>query len=134
MADFALLEFPKLISRKISLMEKSWNFHTVLLCIKMKLFQTYHLATTAKAEIRRNFILLVQTLIVECSWDSQSLLFIVNFDGQLGVFMTLDFIWYHLGLDGFNQRKELIIALRNSPSWRILESWNLDFSISPESF
>ena len=30
MADFALLESPKLISRKIWVIEKSWNFHTVL--------------------------------------------------------------------------------------------------------
>ena len=29
MAVFALLEPPKLISRKISVIEKSWNFHTV---------------------------------------------------------------------------------------------------------
>ena len=29
MADFALLESPKLISRKIWVIEKSWNFHTV---------------------------------------------------------------------------------------------------------
>ena len=31
MADFALLESPILISRKIWVIEKSWNFHTVLL-------------------------------------------------------------------------------------------------------
>ena len=30
MADFALLESPKLISRKIWVTEKSWNFHTVV--------------------------------------------------------------------------------------------------------
>ena len=29
MADFALLKSPKLISRKIWVIEKSWNFHTV---------------------------------------------------------------------------------------------------------
>ena len=29
MADFALLETPKLISRKIWVIEKAWNFHTV---------------------------------------------------------------------------------------------------------
>ena len=29
MADFALLESPKLISRKVWVIEKSWNFHTV---------------------------------------------------------------------------------------------------------
>ena len=29
MADFALVESPKLISRKIWMIEKSWNFHTV---------------------------------------------------------------------------------------------------------
>ena len=29
MADFALLESPKLISRKIWVIEKLWNFHTV---------------------------------------------------------------------------------------------------------
>ena len=29
MADFALLESPELISRKIWVIEKSWNFHTV---------------------------------------------------------------------------------------------------------
>ena len=28
-ADFALLESPKLISRKISVVQKSWNFHTL---------------------------------------------------------------------------------------------------------
>ena len=31
MADFAPLESPQLISRKIWMMEKLWNFHTVLL-------------------------------------------------------------------------------------------------------
>ena len=31
MAYFALLESPKLISRKFSVIEKSWNFHTVYL-------------------------------------------------------------------------------------------------------
>ena len=33
MAHFALLECPKLISRKIWVIEKSWNFHTVLLLL-----------------------------------------------------------------------------------------------------
>ena len=28
-ADFALLEYPKLVSRKICVIEKSWNFHSV---------------------------------------------------------------------------------------------------------
>ena len=49
----------------------------------MKLFQTYQLATTAKAEIRRNFMLLLRILTVECSRNSQSQLFIVTFGGQL---------------------------------------------------
>ena len=30
MADFALLESPKMIPRKIWLIVKSWNFHTLL--------------------------------------------------------------------------------------------------------
>ena len=50
---------------------------------KMKLFQTYQLATTAKAEIRRNFMLLLQILTVECSRNSKSHQFIVTFGGQL---------------------------------------------------
>ena len=36
MADFALLESPKLISRKIWVMEKLWIFHTVTHRLKMK--------------------------------------------------------------------------------------------------
>ena len=30
MTNFTLLEFPKLVSRKIRVIEKLWNFHTVL--------------------------------------------------------------------------------------------------------
>ena len=36
MADFALLEFPKFISRKIWGIEKLWIFHTVVVEFKDK--------------------------------------------------------------------------------------------------
>ena len=48
MADFALLESPKLISRKISVIEKSWNLHIVL----HQLACNFHAKTIRESKIR----------------------------------------------------------------------------------
>ena len=61
MADFALLNSPKLISRKIWVIEKSWNFHTVW---KFQDFSVLHALHVISRKIweQRNFNIVILQL------------------------------------------------------------------------
>ena len=88
MAESALLESPKLISRKIWLIEKSWNFHTALQVPKYYSFLKnssshfiefkFHLAKLVTL-LRQQIIYIVLWRIIMEEYDSEGLTSLCQF-------------------------------------------------------
>ena len=85
MADFALLESPKLISRKIWVIEKSWNFHTVNMYLHDLFCSHFNGIVSWGVRVQLNKMPLLSIKLDACSENSlQHFEFLLVFGHEIG--------------------------------------------------